>query len=171
MTTKRARAKNYLQPGRRRASCGAVSFRRLLPAAWFALGLFLVLPRVAAAADSPDEAALRRLNDDYVRAFLSSDVARDRELLADDFYGVLADGRVIGKAAFLQQAATPPPVTDFVVRDVVVRVYGDAAIVNTRASYLRPDGKPAQTRYVHVYIRRDGRWQIASVQITRLALP
>jgi len=106
-----------------------------------------------------------------VRAFLASDVTRDRELLVDDFYGVLADGRVIDKAAFLRQAAQPPAVKDFRVREVVVRLYGDAAIVNTRATYLRPDGSPAQTRYVHVYVRRDGRWQIASVQITHLAPP
>jgi ketosteroid isomerase-like protein len=143
----------------------------MLPAGLFALGLFLVPAAFAAAADSGDEATLRSLNDDYVRAFLTSDVARDRELLADDFYGVLADGRVIDKAAFLRQAALPPPLKDFRVREVVVRLYGDAAIVNTRAVYLLRDGTPAQTRYVHVYVRRDGRWQIASVQITRLAAP
>ena len=67
--------------------------------------------------------------------------------------------------------AQPPPVKDFRVREVVVRLYGDAALVNTRATYLRPDGSPAQTRYVHVYARRGGRWQIVSVQITRLAAP
>jgi ketosteroid isomerase-like protein len=143
----------------------------MLPAALFALGLWLVPAGRVAAADNGEEATLRRLNDDYVRAFLTSDVARDRELLADDFYGVLADGRVIDKAAFLRQAALPPALKDFKVREVVVRVYGDAAIVNTRATYLRPDGAPAQTRYVHVYVRRDGGWQIASVQITRLAAP
>jgi ketosteroid isomerase-like protein len=142
-----------------------------MPAALFTLGFWLALPAAAWAADPADEAALRRLNDDYVRAFLASDVARDRELLADDFYGILADGRVIDKAAFLQQAAQPPPVKDFRVREVVVRLYGDAALVNTRATYLRPDGSPAQTRYVHVYARRGGRWQIVSVQITRLAAP
>jgi uncharacterized protein (TIGR02246 family) len=135
------------------------------------MGLFLVLARVASAAESADEATLRSLNDDYVRAFLACDVARYRELLADDFYGVLADGRVIDKAIFLQEAALPPALKNFRVREVVVRVYGDAAIVNTRATYVRLDGKPAQTRYVHVYVRRDGRWQIASVQITRLAAP
>jgi ketosteroid isomerase-like protein len=141
----------------------------MLPAGLFALGLIGV--RAVAAPAGADEAELRRLNDDYVRAFLASDVARDRELLADDFYGVLADGRVIDKAAFLRQAAAPPAVREFRVREVMVRLYGDAAIVNTRATYLRPDGSPAQTRYVHVYVRRDGGWRIASVQITRLPAP
>jgi ketosteroid isomerase-like protein len=148
-----------------------LSPRRIPPAGILALGLFFVLAGAVSAADDADEAVLRRLNDDYVRAFLASDVARYRELLADDFYGVLADGRVIDKAAFLAQAAQPPALRDFRVREVVVRLYGDAALVNTRATYLRPDGTPAQTRYVHVYVRRGGRWQIASVQITRLAAP
>jgi hypothetical protein len=143
----------------------------MLPAGLFALGLFLIPAAFSAAADNGDEATLRRLNDDYVQAFLTSDVARDRELLADDFYGVLADGRVIDKAAFLRQAALPPALKDFQVKEVVVRLYGDAAIVDTRAGYLRPDGSPGQTRYVNVYVRRAGRWQIASIQITRVAAP
>jgi ketosteroid isomerase-like protein len=135
------------------------------------LVLAAFLPRVASASESADETTLRRLNDDYVRAFLACDVNRDRELLADDFYGVLADGRVIDKAEFLRQAAQPPALSNFAVRDVAVRVYGDAAVVDTLATYLRPDGNRAKTRYVHVYVRQAGRWRIVSVQITRVTGP
>ena len=71
------------------------------------LALAFCLP-ARAAADNPDEAAIRELNRDYVRAFLTSDVARYRELLADDFRAVLSDGRQIDKAEFLLQAAQPP---------------------------------------------------------------
>jgi hypothetical protein len=66
--------------------------RRIFPSGLLVLGLFLVRPSLAA--DSGDESDLRRLNDDYLRASLNCDVARFRELLADDFCGILADGRV-----------------------------------------------------------------------------
>jgi ketosteroid isomerase-like protein len=131
--------------------------------------LLLVLPAAAFADGRADAADLRRLNDDYVRAFLACDAARFRELLADDFYGVLADGSVIGKAEFLREAAQPPAVKDFRLKETVVRVYGDAAVVDDLAAYRRPDGTPAQTRYVDVYARRGGRWQVVSVQITHVA--
>ena len=136
-----------------------------------ALGLLSFLPGAARAAGPGDEAALRRLNDDYVRAFLACDVGRFRDLLADDFYGIRADGRVIDKAEFLREAGVPPAVKNFRVTEVVVRLYGDAALVNDLASYQRPSGVPGQTRYVEVWARRQDRWQVVSVQITRVAAP
>jgi len=123
------------------------------------------------AAEKNDEAAIRQLNATYIAAFLKCDVARYRELLADDFHGVLADGREIDKAEFLQQAAVPPAVTNFRNPGVVVRMYGDTAVVSARVVYKRPDGMVAQTRYVDVYVRRNGRWQVVSAQLTRVSAP
>jgi ketosteroid isomerase-like protein len=148
-----------------------VSFPRRLSSGLLGLGLLFLLPGAARAADPGDEAAVRRLNDDYLRAFLACDVARFRDLLADDFYGVLADGRVIDKAEFLREAARPPGVKGFRFMDVVVRLYGDAALVNDLATYQRPNGAPAQTRYVDVWARRSGGWRVVSVQITRVGAP
>jgi ketosteroid isomerase-like protein len=148
-----------------------VSSRLRLLAAVCALGLGGALSGTARADDPADAAALRRLNADYVRAFLACDVARFRDLLADDFCGVLADGRVIDKAEFLREAARPPGVRDFRVTDTVIRLYGDAALVNDLAAYARPNGTAAQTRYVDVWARRQGRWQVVSVQITRVTAP
>jgi ketosteroid isomerase-like protein len=148
-----------------------VSSRRPLYSALAGLGLFLAGTGLASASPAADEAALRQLNDDYVRAFLACDVGWFRTLLADDFYGVLADGRIIDKAEFLRQAATPPPLKSFRIRDVAVRLFGDAAIVNDLASFRKADGAAGLTRYVDVYARRNGQWQVVSVQITRVALP
>jgi hypothetical protein len=44
-------------------------------------------PARAAEAAGADLAALRQLNDDYVKAFLACDVARFQKILADDFSG------------------------------------------------------------------------------------
>ena len=91
--------------------------------------LILAVPAASADPAGPDEPALRQMNDDYVRAFLTCDVARFRSLLADDFSGVLADGRVIDKAEFLREAAEPPDARDLRLHGVTIRVFGDSALV------------------------------------------
>jgi ketosteroid isomerase-like protein len=116
----------------------------------------------------PDEPVIRQLNDDYVRAFLACDVARFRLLLADDFAGVLADGRVIDKAEFLREASEKPDAADLRLHDVTIRSYGDSAMVMAFVTYRRHDGSLVRTRYSTLYARRDGRWSIAWVQWTRV---
>jgi hypothetical protein len=98
-------------------------------------------------------------------------VARFRELLADDFVGMLADGRVIDKAAFLALAAARPDAQGLRLHDVVIRLYGDSAVVGAAVTYRRADGSPVRTRYTSVYVRRDGRWAIVWVQWVHVTAP
>jgi ketosteroid isomerase-like protein len=135
-----------------------------------ALALACLAGGGAAAAPS-DEDAIRQLNDDYVRAYLACDVARFRALLADDFSGILADGRVIDRAQFLLQAAQQPDARDLRQGKVTVRVFGDTALVASLVAYRRADGAGVRTRYSAVYVRRDSRWQIVWVQWTRVVPP
>ncbi|HEY5079620.1 MAG TPA: nuclear transport factor 2 family protein [Opitutaceae bacterium] len=140
--------------------------------ALLALVLAAALPARAAAPAAADDPEIRRLNDDYVRAYLACDVARFRSLLADDFTGVLADGRVIDKAEFLREAAAPPDVRDLRLHDVTIREYGDTALVGALVNYKRADGSGVRTRYTTFYVRADGRWAIVWVQWTRaVAVP
>ena len=118
-----------------------------------------------------DESALRQLNTDYVRAFLACDVARFRTLLADDFTGVLADGRVIDKAEFLRLAKDNLDAHDLRLRDLVIRPFGGSALVGALVTYDRSSGPPVRTRYSSLYVRRDGRWAIVWTQWTRVAVP
>ena len=135
------------------------------------LGLMLVGATGLRAAPADDEAVIRQLNDDYIRSFLKCDVARYRELLAEDFHCVLFDGRLINKAEFLRQSAVPPGVTDFTLSEVTIRVYGDTAVVHGLVSYRRPDGSPALTRYTDTYARVNNRWYAVAAQLTRVAKP
>jgi ketosteroid isomerase-like protein len=139
--------------------------------ALLALLALAVAPGRSAASAPADEAAIRQMNDDYVRAYLACDVARFRILLADDFVGVLADGRVIDRAEFLRQAAAPPDARGLRLRDVTIRVYGDTALVVALVAYSRADGTGVRTRYSSLYVRRDSKWAIAWVQWTRAAAP
>ncbi|MGA2694201.1 MAG: nuclear transport factor 2 family protein [Opitutaceae bacterium] len=128
-------------------------------------------PARAAEAAGADLAALRQLNDDYVKAFLACDVARFQKILADDFSGVLADGRLIDKAEFLRQAKEPPDARGLRLHDVAIRIYGDAAIITAYVTYRRADGTPVRTGYTNLCVRRGGSWAVAWVQWTRIAAP
>ena len=136
-----------------------------------ALGLFVLRLPVAAADAGGDEAELRRLNADYVRSFLASDVGRFKTMLADDFRCILADGREIGREEFLRMAARPPDARNFRLRAVSIRIYGDAAVIGAEGSYLRASGTEVQTRYTNVCVRQEGRWRVVSTQWTRVAGP
>lgn len=131
-------------------------------------GALLASVTAAATADTADEAVIRKLNDDYLQSFLKCDVARYRELLAEDFRAVLSDGRIIGKAEFLQQAAVPPAVTGFRLDEVLIRTYGDTAVVNGLVRYLKADGAPVISRYTATYVRTKSQWQIVATQFTRV---
>jgi ketosteroid isomerase-like protein len=133
------------------------------------LALLLALAPASRAGDapSPDEPAIRELNDAYIRAFLACDVARFRGLLADDFSGVLADGRVIDKDGFLALASAKPDAQNLRLSDVAIRVYGDTALVVALVTYEKASGATVRTRYSSVFLRRDGKWAIVAVQWTR----
>ncbi len=142
-----------------------------LPRALLGLLALAAAHASVAAADEADESALRRLNGDYVRAYLASDVDRFRALLADDFSGVLANGLVVDKSTFLQMAAIRPDAVDLRLQDVTIRAYGDAGLVGAAVAYHKADGTPVRTRYATVYIRRRGHWEIVWVQWTRVTAP
>jgi hypothetical protein len=133
-----------------------------------ALLVLLLLAAVPARADTgaTDEAAFRQRNADFVRAFLTSDVARFRTLLADDFIGVLANGTLIDKAEFLREAQVKPDAVDLRLHNVVIRTYSDSAVVSAFVTYRRSKGDPVRTRYTTFYVFRDGVWSVAMVQWT-----
>jgi len=126
---------------------------------------------MAQEAGALDEAAVRQLNTDYVRAFLLRDVARFSTLLAPDFTGVLADGRVIDKPEFLRLAKDNLDIHDLRLHDLLIRLYADTAIVGALVTYERSSGPAIRTRYSSLYVRRDGKWAIVWTQWTRAVAP
>jgi ketosteroid isomerase-like protein len=125
---------------------------------------------VAKAEEAEAVALLHRLNADYIRAFVESDVAWYDENLSDDFVCSLADGRRIGKEEFLQQVAAGPGVTNVTYDEIDVRPLGDVALVHGVTHYVR-EGTPASTRYTDVWQCREGRWRVVAAQLTGVAKP
>ena len=114
-----------------------------------------------------DMAALAALNADYIRSVQTSNVARFKEILADDFLCSQPDGSLIDRARFLEVTARPVTISHLEAHDVNVRLMGDFAIVHARTTYTTADGKAGSGRYTDVWARRDGRWVAVSAHVTR----
>jgi ketosteroid isomerase-like protein len=121
----------------------------------------------AVARPADDLATLAALNQDYITSVQTSDVARFREILADDFLASLPDGSLQTKAQFLEQTAKPVTIRGLQALDVNVRLLGDVAIVHARTAYTTADGRPGSGRYTDVWARRDGRWLAVAAHVTR----
>jgi uncharacterized protein (TIGR02246 family) len=122
---------------------------------------------MAMTATTSDVNALRSLNDDYIQSVQNGDVQRFREILADDFSASLADGTVVGRAAFLEHTAKPVTIANLQAHDVDIRVLGDVAVIHGRTRFTTPDGRSATGRYTDVWIKRDGQWVAVAAHVTR----
>ena len=114
-----------------------------------------------------DLEALTRLNADYITSVQKGDVARFKEILADDFLCSMPDGSLIDRARFLELTAQPVTIRNLQAHDVNIRLLGDIAIVHAATSYTTADGKPASGRYTDVWARRGGQWLAVSAHVTR----
>jgi ketosteroid isomerase-like protein len=114
-----------------------------------------------------DHAILEKLNRDYVASVQNSDVRRFDELLATEFYCSNPDGTLVDRAAFLEQTARPVTISGLEPRDVIIRLFGDVAIIHARTTYKTADGEAKSGRYTDVWARRDGAWLAVSAHVTR----
>ena len=54
----------------------------------------------------------------------------------------------------------------FGARRVGIRVHGDVALVTALGTWTRKDGSSGRTRYIDVWVRKDGAWKAVSAQLT-----
>jgi ketosteroid isomerase-like protein len=137
--------------------------------AFVAVPLVVAVAAVAAqtAGGGDDRARLLALNLDYVRSVQAGDVARFRQILADDFRGSMPDGTLLDKAAFLAQTARPVTISGLACHDVELRILGEVAIVHARTTYTTADGRAAAGRYTDVWAKRNGEWLAVAAHVTR----
>lgn len=117
--------------------------------------------------DTSDLITLKRLNQEYVDAFMNADVDWYQEHLAEDFVCVESDGSVLNKIQFLSNTVKGPDVIDYKLHEVDVRIYGNAALVRATGVWIKEEGSMGMSRYTDVYIRTNNEWKAVSAQITR----
>lgn len=112
------------------------------------------------------ESELEQMELDWEKALVSHDATVLRRIIADDWLETSWDGTSFGKAKAIADLSASTP--ESVVMDpVMVRVFGDVAIVTTGDTEKSTDiGDNGTAHYVwtDVYLQRDGRWQVISTQ-------
>jgi prepilin-type processing-associated H-X9-DG protein len=114
-----------------------------------------------------DSEILQALNRDYIASVQNGDVRRFDEMLAGDFYCSNPDGSLSDRAEFLAQTARSVTIRDLRAHDVLIRLFGDTAIIHGRTSYLMADGHAAAGRYTDVWVRQGSAWKAVSAHVTR----
>jgi ketosteroid isomerase-like protein len=110
---------------------------------------------------------LERLNRDYISSVQNCDVSRFDEILAPEFYCSNPDASLVDRAGFLEQTAQPVSISGLEAKDVMIRLFGDVAIIHARTAYTTADGQAKSGRYTDVWARRDGKWLAVSAHVTR----
>jgi ketosteroid isomerase-like protein len=110
---------------------------------------------------------LRQLNEQYIRAFLERDVEWFESRLADEFIHIESDGELLDRQSFLRRVANGSEQSAYTLEEVQVQCFGETALVRALGSWTTRDGTVGRSRYVDVYVRRDGVWKVVSAQITR----
>ena len=119
---------------------------------------------------SASEQEVRRVGQEYDRAWFQQDAAAFERLLADDFTQIDHEGKLFSKAEIVANAKSGD--VKFEVgqsEDLKVRVYGNTAVVTGRWTEKSTNkGKPVVGTMLNtvVYVKKNGNWQVVSDQVT-----
>lgn len=114
-----------------------------------------------------EKIVLERLNQEYVDAFMNSDVDWYRKHLAEEFICIESDGSVLTRDEFLSNTAKGPDVADYSLESVDVRIYGETALVRATGRWHRRDATAGLSRYIDIWVKQNSEWKTVSAQITR----
>ncbi|HZS04453.1 MAG TPA: nuclear transport factor 2 family protein [Blastocatellia bacterium] len=118
------------------------------------------------------ERELKQLEREWDDAIVQKDLAALKRILSDDFVFIDEAGGINRKADIIAAIESPDlAIEPFETEDVVVRVYGDTAILT---GHFRQKGKykgrsfAAHYRYTDVYVRQKEGWKAVSAHASLL---
>lgn len=92
--------------------------------------------------------------------------------MAQDFLHIGGDGRLSDRAQFLDAILSDAlSIAPYAMENLQVRLFGDTAfVIGTTRMHGTWRGKPfaSHYRFTDAYLRRDGAWKVAHIQITEL---
>jgi ketosteroid isomerase-like protein len=138
-----------------------------------AFGAQHVAMRPRPSIDSPDQELIREIVDlerQAKEASLRRDAEFSQRTLADDYVAITPLGQVTTKQETIGARRSGQLRYEAMnITDMVVRVYGDTAVVTARADvkgHQLGEDFSGPYRYTRVWVRRSGRWQTVSYQAT-----
>ena len=118
------------------------------------------------------EQELIKLENEWADAWVKSDVAFFDRIMADDYTWTSPWGDVSTKADnFALVKSGKDVITSWVLADMKVRVYGDAAVVTGRDTVketYKGEDVSGQHRWTHTWIKRAGRWQCVAAHSSEI---
>jgi len=123
---------------------------------------------------SPRERAVLAAMEEYKEAVLDSDVEGLARIWADDYTFINPQGALVTRAERLANFASGNTNVGVIDddREITVRLYGDMALVqNLSTLHGTFSGAPTDTdlRGTFVWVRRNGRWQLVTNELTPVA--
>jgi ketosteroid isomerase-like protein len=114
-----------------------------------------------------------KLEHEWALALLNEDAKKLDALLADNLQYTRANGKVENKTSYLKPLRDGTTTYSLVKRDDIrVQVNGETAIVTARwkTTLTNKPNPPLTTtaRYLHVYVKQNGRWLITTHQTTEI---
>ena len=113
------------------------------------------------------------LESDWRQAQLTNNLSLVDRLLADDYLGISANGTLETKADELSRRRNGAlKITQLELSDIKVRIYGDTAVVTSKADLVGKNGDrdiSGRYRYTRVYSNRDGQWRIVSFEASKIS--
>ena len=151
--------------------CGVLLWALLLGSPAFSAQHVAVHPR--SSIDPADQATVKEIVD-MERQAREASIHRDAEFtqrtLAEDYVAISPLGQVTTKRDTVSARKSGQLRYDTIdVSDMVVRVYGDTAVVTARADvkgHQLGEDFSGPYRYTRVWVRRTGHWQTVSYQAT-----
>jgi ketosteroid isomerase-like protein len=125
---------------------------------------------------SKTEKEILATNQAWADAQVKGDLDALDKIFADDLIVTSGNGATRDKKGELADAKPAPDFKTyfFYTEDVRVKVYGKTAVVTGHAKWrINFKGQDAdnERRYTSVYVKRNGRWQMVALQVTRIAKP
>ena len=116
---------------------------------------------------------IENLEHEWAQALLDENVAKLDAILSDNLQYTRSNGKVENKAGYLKSLRDGTTNYSLVKRDnTKIIVNGETAIVTARwrARLQNKPNPPLETtaRYTHVYVKKDGRWQLTTHQSTEI---
>jgi ketosteroid isomerase-like protein len=144
-----------------------------------ALAGLIVIPLLvpAPAASQDDEKAMeevKELRNKWIEAEEAKNIPFLKQILADEFTAVNAQGQVLDREHFLERMADPNRILHVRnPRDSMLHLYGNGtvAVLSEQVTVSGTDkGKPfgGEFRFVRIFAKQDGTWKVVLAQGTAL---
>src|SRR5438128_698781 len=118
------------------------------------------------------ERELRKLESHWQEALTQRDVVMLDRLMADDYVLTTVSGEVVNKSRVLAEVKSANATADVRNTEVAVRVYRNVAVVTGLvliSGKFNDKDVSTRSRYIKVYVKRQGQWRVVAAQATLIA--